>query len=903
MQTSLFLRQQLNKAIAAGDLAAVALAVEECKGAGASRFAEVFAPEDLDDGSALPLFEAVRCGQDDIVAFLLAQGCDLEQRDKAGATPLFQACAARQMAVAGQLIQAGADIRATSALGTRVLDMVLAGGTAEQVAWFERQGVALASVDDRGNTALHYACRSGNVALAMRVHAHCGIGFDCAALDGRRPLDWCASYALFAAIVARYPGIAPDIRFGNGSCSLHAFAKRGSREIVCHLLDGGSDARQVDGYGNSVMHAAVASHQAQLVQELLRRKLPVEGRNTYNYRPLHWAAMQGDLDIVKLLVEQGGAKVNVKGNHNFIIRETKTPLYMAIEEGHADVARYLVQRGADLDALNDQSNRTAVHAAAGRGDAALLRFLLERGASPNGVNRDPARTSADFFTFPLANAANAEVVDVLIASGADLHAENSHWMRPHGALRSLVGLVDKQDLETAWGRGRLLAIEALLRHGASLTDGAGQVIDDAKCVEVTRLLRAAEQRRLAPAAGSAQAEAGRERRAFVMDMANLMSGGRHEERMRERETELRRTGLGIALFQQALHCSKVDKLEMVIDLLHEADTEAVNYASADSYHDEATTLHRVLSSFGYYQPERGDAPIAMLRQCVKLLLEKGANPDALESLYDETPFHKAAKVACGAYGRGCPDDDAAVLAMLEDFSAAGANPNIPNEDGAHAIDLLQHPELVAWMRARQGRHGDYPDALFRAAGAYDADRLAALIGGAGNRFGVNAHGCDLLAYWAMDTTREVDWPKALRVLAILEEHGFVANARRDDGGTALSLACQKGSLLAAEWLLSHYAWDLNAQDDGGRVPLGLLVAADYPTVLDGHMTPKAFRARRDALAVAMVRQGARLDLADDDGRTPLSLCTTAGLRQALERAARAAAKAAQKSQRGRAAGA
>lgn len=901
MLTPLLLRQQLKTVIHAGDLAAVAAIVEECKRAGPSRFADVFAPQDVDDGSGLPLFEAVRSGQDAIVGFLLGQGCDLEQRDKTGATPLYQAYVAGHVPVARQLIEAGADIRATTKLGTRVLDMVLGSGNVEQVDWFVQQGVPLWSVNQKGNTALHYACKSGNVALAMRIHDSCGAAFDCAASDGRRPVDWCSSHALFAAIVQRQPGIALDVRFEDGSCSLHGYAKRGCTEIVRHLLDNGCDASQIVAYKNTLMHSAVSSHKADLVEELLRRKVKVEGRNTYNYRPLHWAAQQGDLDIVKLLVEQGGAKVNVKGNLNFIIRETKTPLYLAIDEGHADVARYLVDHGADLNALNDQSNRTAAHAAAGQGDGALLRYLLERGASPNGVSRDPESARGDFSAFPLANAANAEVVDVLVEFGADVNAQSCSFMRSEGALRSLVEHLEKKDLESAWGRGRLAAIEALLRHGASLSDGAGQIVNDARCVEVSRLLRAAEQRQLAPAGRSAQAAAGDEHRAFIMDMANLMSGGRHEDRMLEMQEELQRTGLGIALFEQAHHCSKPDALEMFIETLRDADADAVNYLSADSYHDEETILHRILDSFRCYEPDR-DAPIAMLRESVKLLLDKGANPDAVESLYDETPFHKAAKMACSAFGNGRADDDAAVLAIFEDFVAAGANPNLPNEDGAHVIDLLRHPPLVAWLRAHQGCHGDYPAALFDAVGEHAPDTLAALIAGADNRFGLDEHDCNLLEAWAMDATGAEDWPAALRNLGILEENGFVVNATMDDGTTALILACSEGAILQAEWLLSHYTWDLNAQDNWGRVPLGVLVAANAADRYGSDMTPKEFRARRDALAVAMARQGARLDLADEDGETPLSLCTTVALKTALERAARAFGKATGTGQGGQAGG-
>ncbi len=99
------------------------------------------------------------------------------------------------------------------------------------------------------------------------------------------------------------------------------------------------------------------------------------------------------------------------------------------------------------------------------------------------------------------------------------------------------------------------------------------------------------------------------------------------------------------------------------------------------------------------------------------------------------------------------------------------------------------------------------------------------------------------------------------------------------------LACCEGAILQAEWLFAQFSHDLNHQHQNGMVTLAWLLNAEYPSGYD-KLSEKEFKQRRDSLAVQMVLRGARLDVADEDGDTPLDLCPTAGLRKKLEKAAR-----------------
>ena len=78
-------------------------------------------------------------------------------------------------------------------------------------------------------------------------------------------------------------------------------------------------------------------------------------------------------------------------------KEGGTPLHVAAFQGHADVARALLEAGASMDAV-DKQGRTPLHWAAVRGHAVVARALLEAGASVDAVDKEgdtPLHLAAD----------------------------------------------------------------------------------------------------------------------------------------------------------------------------------------------------------------------------------------------------------------------------------------------------------------------------------------------------------------------------------------------------------------------------------------------------------------------------------------------------------------------------
>jgi tyrosine-protein kinase len=128
-----------------------------------------------------------------------------------------------------------------------------------------------------------------------------------------------------------------DAKDENGMSAVHLAAmNRVSPEILKLLIENGSAVASRDSTGNTALHYACRFQCKDMVELLIEASRPlIYARNTFTHEvPLHEAARAGNLDVVKILLNQKAASMPRTSDGIF-------PSIYAREKGHSAVAEYL----------------------------------------------------------------------------------------------------------------------------------------------------------------------------------------------------------------------------------------------------------------------------------------------------------------------------------------------------------------------------------------------------------------------------------------------------------------------------------------------------------------------------------------------------------------------------------
>lgn len=133
--------------------------------------------------------------------------------------------------------------------------------------------------------------------------------------------------------------------------------------------------------------------------------------STDGWQPIHLAAHIGNLEIVQSLL-QHGAQIDEPAPGR---RVGLTPLLLT---NNSALAKYLIERGADVKRAGPHSGFTALHRAAASGDVELIELLLKKGAPVNvasTIRRVPLETAL--------MARHTAAAALLLERGADISGE------------------------------------------------------------------------------------------------------------------------------------------------------------------------------------------------------------------------------------------------------------------------------------------------------------------------------------------------------------------------------------------------------------------------------------------------------------------------------------------------
>jgi len=105
---------------------------------------------------------------------------------------------------------------------------------------------------------------------------------------------------------------------------------------VLSLLENKVNVNCVDGGGNTPLHYASSNGQMEVVRVLLEQAdIDVNIQDHYGRTALHWAAVCGHIDVVKMLRDNSKVKTQVKTHLG------KTAFDLAKQQGHRECAQAL----------------------------------------------------------------------------------------------------------------------------------------------------------------------------------------------------------------------------------------------------------------------------------------------------------------------------------------------------------------------------------------------------------------------------------------------------------------------------------------------------------------------------------------------------------------------------------
>jgi uncharacterized protein len=173
------------------------------------------------------------------------------------------------------------------------------------------------------------------------------------------------------AIVARDPA-ASSARDGHGVSALLRARYRSDEAMVQAIRE---HAGELD-----VFEAATFGDLDRLTELWAYDPAIVQARSGDGFAPLHLAAFFGQADAARFLMERG-ADVDATGTGWM----TGTALHAAASGQHAGVIKLLLDAGAEPN-VRQSGGWTPLHAAVMNGDEVSERLLLDAGADPTAVN-------------------------------------------------------------------------------------------------------------------------------------------------------------------------------------------------------------------------------------------------------------------------------------------------------------------------------------------------------------------------------------------------------------------------------------------------------------------------------------------------------------------------------------
>ncbi|XP_071957076.1 transient receptor potential cation channel subfamily A member 1-like isoform X2 [Antedon mediterranea] len=353
---------------------------------------------------------------------------NIEAVDKQQLTPLHNACTHGFKEVAELLIKAGANIRCKDEDNSTPLHFACTEGHEDLVRLLFNAASQKACIheilqdkDNDDNTPLHLAVDSGHegvvdLCLKERADVNCR----------RKDLDT----PLHSAAVAGNPDIVKKLIANNAridavnkdhATALHRACQFNRSQVVEYLIQKKAKIERKDKDNFTPLLIAACYGHATTIEILLKHRAKITATDKLEKSAFYLAAEEEHFEALQALLKHPKAKNLLEESDRY----DNGPLHIAAKNGYLPIVKLLIESGADIDAKNEEE-QTPAHLAALNGRFRTIKELVSH--DPTVVDDED-----EYSNTPLhlgSQEGHFKVVQVLIGAGAEITARNQNQWTP-----------------------------------------------------------------------------------------------------------------------------------------------------------------------------------------------------------------------------------------------------------------------------------------------------------------------------------------------------------------------------------------------------------------------------------------------------------------------------------------
>jgi ankyrin repeat protein len=341
------------------------------------------------------LIFAAASGNTEICKQLLEKGADINRTNGENETALMIASKEGRLSTVKLLLTYGDTALNIQQSKTRATALILATeiNHTEIVSRLLEKGANINLTDNKNETALMIASKNGNQNIVALLLESDHIDLNIQRKDSGLFCKNCGYTALIYAAVANH------------------------KEIARQLIKNGADINRTNDKNETALMLAARLNHLEVAKQLLNDGAAINLTNNKNETALMIASVNGNQNIVALLLESDHIDLNIQHKHS-----GNTALIYAVLANNEEIVSRLIKNGAAINLTNNE-NETALMLASEHGYQNIVTLLLEHYQIDLDIQSKPFGTTA--LTYAVAKN-HVEIVRKLIDRKANVNLSNNN---------------------------------------------------------------------------------------------------------------------------------------------------------------------------------------------------------------------------------------------------------------------------------------------------------------------------------------------------------------------------------------------------------------------------------------------------------------------------------------------